>query len=129
TREELGLTVERVELVQAGWRREEVFYPNGLIEREVQDIFFLLRAVELADMRPDPSEVSGVVLIPASVLRRLASGSLSDATVPGGAVGSDGRVDEGAVPLHANELVPRSGDYYAKAARYARALARGATVV
>jgi isopentenyldiphosphate isomerase len=127
--EELGLTVSPLDLVHVGWRREEVFYPNGLIEREIQDIFFLLRALGVDDLRPEPSEVAAVALIHASALERLASGRSEREPGRGGLVRPSGRVEPGAVDVDAGELVPRTGDYYRKAARFARALAGGTAVV
>ncbi len=113
------------ELIHAGWRREEVHYPNGLIEREVQDIYFLLRAVELEALAPDPDEVAAVALVPAGSLARLAAGRLAQLEARGGAVGEGGRVAAGTVRLTPDVLVPRSGDYYRKATRFARLLASG----
>src|ERR1051325_10905569 len=55
-REELGLSVAARDLIHAGWRREEIYFPNGVIEREVQDVFFLLRDVDLASVRSDAAE-------------------------------------------------------------------------
>jgi isopentenyldiphosphate isomerase len=127
--EELGLVVTREELVHIGWRREEVLYPNGLIEREVQDVFFLLRALTTDDLRPDPSEVTAIALIAATPLERLASGRDARTAAVGGAVGRDGQVQSGALVIEAAELVPRSGNYYGKAARFARALASGTALV
>jgi isopentenyldiphosphate isomerase len=127
--EELGLTVNVAELVHVGWRREEYVYPNGLIEREVQDVYFLRRDVGLDEIRTDPSEVSGAAIVPAEQLDQLASGQLSAITVPGGSVGVNGAIAVGAVTIASAELVPRSGRYYPKAARFARELMRGTAVV
>jgi isopentenyldiphosphate isomerase len=127
--EELGLTVAPDELVQVARRREEVFYPNGLIEREVQDVFFLQRELSTSDLRPEPSEVIAIALLPASSLERLASGRAARVLTIGGAVATDGRVESGRVTIDATALVPRADGYYVKAARFARGLAGGTAVV
>src|SRR5438093_7764462 len=75
-KEELGLVVPEEDLVQAGWRREEAFYENGLIEREIQDVFFLLSPIEVASLHPHPEEVSGVAVVPLAELTRLCEGKL-----------------------------------------------------
>jgi hypothetical protein len=127
--EELGLSATPADLVQVGWRREEFFYPNGLIEREVQDICFLLRNVDLAALRSEPSEVSAVALVSASLLARLAAGRVPHCRVPGGLVQNDGRVSPIEVTVSGADLVPRAGDYYGRAARFARRLATGHALV
>jgi isopentenyldiphosphate isomerase len=127
--EELGLQVAADELIHVGWRREEVFYPNGLIEREIQDVFFLRRELELAAFAPDPSEVTAVALVPAGALARLAAGGSARLEAPGGPVLASGHVNAGTVVLSRGTLVPRTRHYYRKAARVAEALTRGETAV
>jgi hypothetical protein len=106
-----------------------VYYPNSLIEREIQDMFFLRRELDLGALAPDPSEVTAVGLVPAAELHRLAGNRLARLEVPGGPVLQDGHVEPGTVVLDPESLVPRLGDYYRKAARFAAALARGEAVV
>jgi ADP-ribose pyrophosphatase YjhB (NUDIX family) len=127
--EELGLDVAARELIHVGWRREEAFYPNGLIEREVQDIYFLLRPVALTALAPEPGEVAAVAIVPATALGRLAAGRLSPVAVAGGPVDPDRHVANETIVLTPEQLVPRSGNYYGKATRLARALATGAATV
>lgn len=117
--EELGLVVRAEDLLHAGWRREEVFYPNGLIEREIQDVFFLWREVRLPELRPGRAEVSAVAMVPVSALRRLGSGDSEPVRARGLQVDSRGRVKGTAHTLYPRDLVPRAGDYYGKAARFA----------
>ena len=128
-REELGLVTTPEQLVHVGWRREEVFYPDGLIEREIQDVFFLLRELDLGDLRPEPSEVTEIAIISTTALRALASERSEREIAIGGRVGSDGRVEPCTIEVDAAALVPRSGNYYLKAARFARALANDTAVV
>jgi isopentenyldiphosphate isomerase len=123
--EELGLQVTPDQLVQAGWRKEQVFYPNGVIEREIQDVYFLSRDVELGQLQPDPAEVIEVALVPTVVLAQLARRRCSSITVPGGQVAPDRQVVSSPQVLTTESLVPRSGDYYAKVARFAQRLQQG----
>jgi isopentenyldiphosphate isomerase len=123
--EELGLSVGLGDLTQVGWQRwEDFFSSNGLIEREVADIFFLLRPVRMADLKPLAEEISAVAYVPTHALRRLAEGHLGQITVPA-------RRPDGHDPFDAtitlDSLVPRNGErgYYRKAARFAEAFARG----
>ena len=123
--EELGLTVSRDELTQIGWHRwEDFFSSNGLIEREVADIFFLLRRVRLADLRPLAEEISAIAFVPASALRGLSEGNLTQINVSARAA-EDGRLFPAEINL--GSLVPRNGEhgYYGKAARFAEVFARG----
>ena len=124
-REELGLDVAAADLVHVGWRREEVHHDNGIIEREVQDIVFLHREVDLLALRPDPREVTAVVSIPARELLRLTNGRLTSFTARGVVVGESGRVTAESFVLGPLDLVGRSGGYYAKAARFAARLHGG----
>ncbi len=123
--EELGLEVTAEELIQTGQRREEVRYDNGVIEREIQDVYFLLRDVGLDGMRSDVAEVSAVTIVPAALLEGLVVGDPSSAEVPGGPVLADGRIGIGTLLIATAELVPRSDGYYAKATRAAIELASG----
>ncbi|MBM2812127.1 MAG: mutT/nudix family protein [Chloroflexi bacterium] len=127
--EELGLTASSEELVRVARRREEVFYPNGLIEREIQDVYFLRRNVRLAELRPEPEEVMEVAVVPARALARLAAGRLSELSAPGGRVGRDGVVEPVEVVIASAGLVPRGGNYYRKVARFAEGLMRGTAAV
>lgn len=124
-REEMGLEVDAAELVQIGWRRQEVFYPDGLIEREIQDVFFLRRDVDLAALRPQPGEVTGVVLIPAASLPLLARGALGPQRLRGVNVPERGALRPTWIEVAPHDLVPRTERYYEKVARFAGPLTRG----
>ena len=123
--EELGLQVTLDQLVHAGWRKEEVVYANGLIEREVQDVFFLPRAVSIDQLLPDLAEVIEVALVPLGQLLEVARGKRSSLTAPGGEVTPDRRVRSSARVITTDSLVRRSGDYYAKVGRFAQRLQEG----
>lgn len=124
-REELGLRVSQRDLILAGWRREDIRYENGLIDREVQDVYFLSRAVDLRALRPDPAEVIAVARIPAAALARLAGGSLSQVVASGGPVDGRRRVQPQVIEILADELLPRADGYYARVASFAADLSRG----
>jgi len=124
-REELGLDVPAADLVHVGWRREQVYHENGVIEREVQDIVFLHREVDLLALRPEPQEVTGVASIPFRQLLRLTDGQLGSFTAPGVRVASNGCVTAASFALYPPDLVSRSGGYYGKAARLAARLRAG----
>ncbi|HZT06262.1 MAG TPA: NUDIX domain-containing protein [Chloroflexota bacterium] len=129
-REELGLDAAASDLIHVGWRREEVAFDNGIIEREVQDVYVLLRSLSLTDVRPTaPWEVSGVAIVPAPTLRMLARSGSASAVVPGGPLGPDGIVRVGTMEIRHDTLVPRAGNYYGKATRLCEALASGAATV
>jgi hypothetical protein len=117
--EELGLVVTSDELVQLGRRREEVVYDNGLIDREVQDVYLLWRAIGLADLRPDPDEVSAVAVVPARDLLALAGRRVEEIPVRAGQVRADRSLDPIALFLRFPDLVPASGGYQARIARFA----------
>jgi len=123
--EELGLQVTLDQLVHAGWRKEEVVYANGLLEREVQDVFFLPRAVSIDQLLPDPAEVIEVALVSTDQLSEVAQGKRSSLTVPGGEVMPDRRVRSSPRVITTDSLVRRSGDYYAKVGRFAQRLQEG----
>lgn len=124
--EELGLTVALDELIYVGKRREEVVYPNGLIDREVQDIYALWREIRLESLHPDPAEVAAVALVPATDLGRLVRGGLDNLSVVGGPVTPNGTVAPTALHLSRSALVPASGNYLARMAGVAQRIARGA---
>jgi len=124
-REELGLDVPAADLVHVAWRREEVYHENGVIEREVQDIVFLHRELDLLALRPGPQEVTGVASIPFRQLLQLTDGRLGSFTAPGVRVQPNGRVTAASFALGPRDLVSRSGGYYAKAARFAARLRAG----
>ena len=126
-REEIGLHVEERELVLAGWRREEVFYENGLIEREVQDVYFLARRIHLLSLRPDLAEVIAVARLPTAIFVSLTSGLLNEVTVRSGLVDERGRVRLQDVALALGDVVQRADGYYARVADFAGRLGTGQT--
>jgi isopentenyldiphosphate isomerase len=124
-REELGLDVALDDLIQVGWRREEVHHENGLIDREIQDIAFLERELDLRTLRPEPSEVTGVVSIPAMLLEQLSSDRVLEVPTHGVRVEPDGTLSRHTFLLNLASLIPRNAGYYQRAARFAQRLRAG----
>jgi isopentenyldiphosphate isomerase len=120
--EEIGLDVDADRLILAGRRREQVFFASGLIEREVQDVYFLPGRIDLGALRPN-TEVIALGRVPARTLGRLAEGSLLHTTIRGGIV-DDGRVEPLNIEVATDDLVPRGG-YYASVVSFAQRLGRG----
>ena len=125
--EELGLSVSPADLIQAGWRHNVAEEP-GIHDREVQDIFFLHRALRLEDLRPDPAEVPEVALVSGADLRKLAQGRVLEIRAIGGLVDPNSLVQKRPLVLVSDELVPRENHYYEKAVRFGRALVGGKSV-
>jgi isopentenyldiphosphate isomerase len=123
--EELGLNLSQADLLCLGRRREEVFHDNGLIEREIQDEYFVLQDLSLSDLRPDPREVDAVALAPASEFLAMVEGNRTTLRVEGGDVLEDGLVIPGRLTLVTERLVPRDGRYYARVVEAAQRLAAG----
>jgi isopentenyldiphosphate isomerase len=125
--EELGLAVAPQELMQVGRRRVEVFYDDGLVDREIEDVYMLWREISLSGLHPDPVEVMEVALLPPWALDGLARRRLPEYRALGGRVAADGSVDSAPVLLTPQSLVPDGGGYYTRIARLAERLARGET--
>ena len=117
-REEMGLDVRVEQLRLVARRREEVRHQNGLIDREVQDVYFLKRPVDVQALRPN-SEVIAVAAIPASALTQLAGGTLPRATGIGGVIDEHGLIEGEQVEVAAVDLVPRADGYYGRVASFA----------
>jgi 8-oxo-dGTP pyrophosphatase MutT (NUDIX family) len=116
--EELGLHVTLEQLRHAGWHREEVFHENGLIDREIQDVYFLMAEVDLAALAPAAEEVSAVALVPLSELRSLLDGRSTP--VPAPSVFAGGELTR--LLLNRADLVPRRDGYYERVVRFAQRL-------
>ncbi|MBI4213689.1 MAG: NUDIX domain-containing protein [Chloroflexi bacterium] len=122
--EELGLRAEASELVQAGWRHG-VVNESGVNDREVQDVFFLHRHIQLQDLRPDGAEVPAVAVVSGRHLIKLAAGLVPLVEATGGRVGPNRAVLPEPIFLEADRLVLRENRYYEKAVRFGRALVNG----
>jgi 8-oxo-dGTP pyrophosphatase MutT (NUDIX family) len=116
--EELGVRVSATELVPLERHREVLRYPTGLRDREYQDVYLVRRDEPLADYRPDPREVTGLVALPAPALAALARGDVPRLLGRGWLLGPDGW-SERTVRVPRARLVTRTGRYYERVARAA----------
>jgi isopentenyldiphosphate isomerase len=121
--EELGLRVLPEALVWLGRHREVLRYPDGLRDREYEDVYLVRCDQPLDAYRPDPSEVDGLTTLPAHTLLALARGKVRRAHAPGWVLGADGWQARPVV-LTRPTLVPRAGRYYERVARAAAGLVR-----
>jgi len=122
-REEIGLHASVADLLLAGWRREDDHHPNGLIDREVQDVYFLRRAVDILVLRVS-RELMALALVPLHQFVGLSDGSLAVVTAVGSRVDERGYVHPTSIEVAAEALIPR-GDYYRRVAEVAVSIARG----
>jgi isopentenyldiphosphate isomerase len=72
--EELGLSVRFERLRSVGREREERAFSNGLIDRELHEVYALEWEAPLSSYRPDPGEVSALAAVAAQDLLELVSG-------------------------------------------------------
>ncbi len=121
--EELGLTVSPDALVWLGRHREVLRYPDGLQDREYEDVYLLRCDQPLSAYAPDAAEVDGVAALPAATLVALARGVVRRARASGRVLGPGGWRDHTVVLTRAT-LVPRAGRYYERLARAAARLVR-----
>jgi isopentenyldiphosphate isomerase len=122
--EELGLTVAASELVALKRHREVLRYPTGLRDREYQEVYLVRRDEPLSAYRPDPREVTGLVVLPARGIVALARGALPRLVGRGWLLGAGGWSEQ-PVRLTRATLVPRAGRYYERVARAADRLLVG----
>ena len=123
--EEVGLDVRADELIAVARRREVTHVPTGILDREIQDIYFLRRDVTIEDLQLNPEEVTGLALVPLTTFQALATNRIASVTAPGIEVRTGKTVRCEAVSVEGNALVPRAGGYYARVARLGRQLALG----
>lgn len=119
--EELGLTLLPEQLVWVERHREIINYPDGLRDREYQDVYLARCDLPPEAYRPDPAEVDGVATLRAATLVSLARGAVRHARVEASLLyGATWR--GGDVTLGRAMLVPRAGRYYERIARAAARL-------
>ena len=117
--EELGIQVALDELTPAARRRDETWHPNSLIDREVQDVFFLRRDLDVGSLRPSPLEVTALASVPADKLSHVAAGKIESIIVEGIELCQNGDWAHATFSIGQESLVPGKGQYYEKAARFA----------
>ena len=120
--EELGLTAPPQALIWLERHREILRYPDGLRDREYQDVYLLRCDQPLSAYTPDSGEVDGVAAFPPATLVAVARGMVRHARSRGRLFEGEGWRDE-AVLLTRATLVPRAGRYYERVARAAMRLA------
>jgi hypothetical protein len=120
----MGLDVGADQLILVARRREEVRHQNGLIDREVQDVYFRARRVAIQVLRPN-SEVMAVAAIPTSALADLATGVLPRVTGIGGTIDERRLIAAEPLDVATVDLVPRVDGYYGRVANFASLLREG----
>jgi isopentenyldiphosphate isomerase len=78
--EELGLEVSPDRLTYAGREREARRFANGLVDRELQQVYTLEWPAPLLTYRPNAAEVSGLTAVPGRALVALAAGQVDGAS-------------------------------------------------
>jgi isopentenyldiphosphate isomerase len=109
--EEIGLPLAMRDLVRLGVRRHVGRPREGLLDREIQEVFLARSAVPLEGLRPDPAEVSGLLTVPVTDLRALVGGEAPQVNARGMTL--TGGVHEGV--LRPTDLLPHSDGYFVKA--------------
>jgi len=113
--EELGLVAEPGDLIPLGTRRVEKEIPVGL-DNEFQDVFLLVRAVDIAALRLQTEEVAAVLALSLDDVEALSGGVAVLAEGP----------DGGRVAISLADFVPGEDGYLPRVARAVRtALAGG----
>jgi isopentenyldiphosphate isomerase len=121
--EELGLQVDFADLMFRGREKGARSFDNGLIDRELHQVYVLESDRKLIDYRPDPSEVIGLAAFPANAVLSLAAGKRAAMRATEAVrVQPDGTLQPDEVIVSRDELVPYS------AARLRRTLGMPGTV-
>jgi isopentenyldiphosphate isomerase len=116
--EELGLALRSDALVWVERHREVLRYPDGLRDREYQDVYLARCEQSLRAYAPDPGEVDGLAVLPAATLVGVARGHTRRARAHARVLAANGWRDDEVVISRAT-LVPRMGRYYERIARAA----------
>jgi isopentenyldiphosphate isomerase len=108
--EELGIEVAFADLEYRGRERSARRMPNGLIDRELHEVYLLHDERPLGAYRPDPAEVIGLAAFPAGDLMSLAAGHLAAGNATEAIrVNADGSITPTALSVRRADLVPYSG--------------------
>ena len=94
--------------------RRVVSLEPGVIDREIQDVYLLLRDLPLTAYHPDPDEIDGLALLDAKEAAHLHAGTIEHAAaevLPRGATATETRA------ITPADLIPGRGDYLAALAR------------
>jgi isopentenyldiphosphate isomerase len=109
--EELGIDVPFEALVYCSRERSAREFADGLIDREIHDVYVLEDARSLSAYRPDPAEVIGVAAFPVTAVLELVDGiSERVQALEAVAVNPDGSVESTTVRVSREDLVPYSAE-------------------
>jgi isopentenyldiphosphate isomerase len=103
--EELGIEVPFAKLIYRGRERSSRFFPNGLIDHELHDIYVLYDDRPLVEYRPDRLEVIGLA---AFRFNDILGEDEALAPVEAVSVLADGRLEPVYATVRHDELVPYS---------------------
>ena len=107
--EELGLAVNFAELTYRGREKGARSFENGLIDRELHQVYVLESDRPLTDYRPDPREVIGLAAFPATAVLSLAAGKTAEMrAIEAVRVLGDSTVQPDEVVVRRDQLVPYS---------------------
>jgi isopentenyldiphosphate isomerase len=120
--EEIGLAADGLTLRPLGVRVCANEVEPGVIDREVQDVFFLLDNRPLAEYRPHPVELAALVRFPLDSLLPFLSGDL--ATVQGVSI-APGMSQTEPITARAGDFIPTVDRYFLRIAIAARNVLRG----
>jgi isopentenyldiphosphate isomerase len=122
--EELGLAVPAAALVPLERHREVIRYPDGLRDREYQDVYLVRCDRPLTAYAPDSIEVTGLLAVPAPAVAALARGTVRRVRATAW-LAQGGAWMLAPVVVSQSMLVTRAGRYYERVARAAAHLVRG----
>jgi isopentenyldiphosphate isomerase len=107
--EELGLEVNFADLTYRGREKGARSFENGLIDRELHQVYVLESDRPLTDYRPDPREVIGLAAFPSAAVLSLAAGQTAEMrAIEAVRVQSDGTLQPDEVVVSRVQLVPYS---------------------
>jgi 8-oxo-dGTP pyrophosphatase MutT (NUDIX family) len=122
--EEVGLALAESDLTPLGERRRVDVRPPHHVDREHQTVYLATTSRPLASLRPDPDEVSGLLVVRLSEAIALAGGAVRRVAADELRAGDDATR---AVMLEASELLPSPDGYFPAALAAIRAHAAGET--
>lgn len=122
--EEIGLRLGPSELLLLGRRHRLDRSKPGLVDNELQDIFFATAPADVLTLSPSPAELEAILALPLSVAEKALAGDTVSARrlVPRTEASPAALVGE---PLSRRDLVPAQDGYYEMALRSIRAILAG----
>ena len=122
--EEIGLHLGPGDLLFLGRRRRMDRSKPGLLDNELQDIFFAAAPADVLSLQPSPAELEAILAVPLDLAERAFQGATVSARrlVPAGEGGPSTFVGES---LSRRDFVPAEDGYYEVALRSVSARLRG----